>query len=129
MVPATHEIDRLVGERIRLRREALGLSSRRLGQMLGLSYYQVSKYENGLIPISVSRLCQIAVVLRVPLSYFFADFYNSESEKADAQSTELQELVRLFRSIPDSVVRQSVLELLRSIEGDAQHGRRLEREG
>jgi transcriptional regulator with XRE-family HTH domain len=99
MVPSTHEIDRLVGQRIRLRREALGLSPRRFGQMIGVSYYQVSKYENGLIPISVSRLCQIAVVLRVPLSYFFAELCRSESEKADAQSTELQELVRLYRSM------------------------------
>jgi transcriptional regulator with XRE-family HTH domain len=122
-----HEIDKLVGKRIRLRREALGLSPRRFGRKLGLTYYQVQKYENGTVPIGATRLWQFAIVLKVPIDYFFEDFDRVGDDDADPQSDELRELVRLFGSIQDGSIRQTLLELMRSIVRDAEPRHRLER--
>ena len=66
-------IDIHVGKRLRLRRLLLGLSQVRLGQMIGLTSQQIQKYENGTNRISASRLWDIAVLLEVPISFFFAD--------------------------------------------------------
>ena len=126
-MPPTHEIDKLVGKRIRLRREALGLSPRHFGLMLGLTYYQVQKYENGKAPLSVGRLYKIAVVLKVPIGHLLENFGSYEHEEMGHQPDDERELVRLFGSIEDGVVRQSLLELMRSINRDAEPRRRLER--
>ena len=39
--------DRLVGERVRLRRKELGLSQEKLGKAVGVTFQQIQKYENG----------------------------------------------------------------------------------
>jgi transcriptional regulator with XRE-family HTH domain len=121
-----HEIDRLVGERMRLRREALGLSRRHFGRTLGITSYQVQKYENGSASIGAGRLSQIAIVLKVPISFFFEDIDNFRNVKAESQSGEVQELARFFNSIQDGTVRRTLLELMRSISGDAEPHRRQE---
>ncbi|MCB1404496.1 MAG: helix-turn-helix transcriptional regulator, partial [Rhodobacteraceae bacterium] len=41
------EIDRVVGQRMRQRRESLGISQGRLGRHLGLTFSQIQKYEKG----------------------------------------------------------------------------------
>jgi transcriptional regulator with XRE-family HTH domain len=65
------EIDAHVGQRIRQRREALGISQGRLGRHLGLTFSQVQKYEKGSNRVGAGRLFQIAAYLKVPTSYFF----------------------------------------------------------
>lgn len=68
------DIDRSVGNRVRLRRKTVGLSQTELGQAIGLTFQQVQKYEQGANRISASKLYQIATVLTAPVEYFFADF-------------------------------------------------------
>ena len=65
------EIDAYVGNRMRKRREALGISQGRLGRHLGLTFSQIQKYEKGSNRIGAGRLYQIAAFLGVPPSYFF----------------------------------------------------------
>jgi transcriptional regulator with XRE-family HTH domain len=43
-VPVGSEIDVFVGSRIRMRREALGISQGRLARELGLTFSQIQKY-------------------------------------------------------------------------------------
>ena len=59
------------GQRMRRRREALGISQGRLGRHLGLTFSQIQKYEKGTNRIGAGRLYQIAAFLGVPPSYFF----------------------------------------------------------
>ena len=65
------EIDAYVGQRMRQRREALGISQGRLGRHLGLTFSQIQKYEKGSNRIGAGRLYQIAVFLGVPPGHFF----------------------------------------------------------
>jgi transcriptional regulator with XRE-family HTH domain len=50
------EIDRYVGSRIHARRVILGLTQKQLGELLGVSYQQVHKYETGMNRVTVGRL-------------------------------------------------------------------------
>ena len=59
-------IDAHVGNRMRLRRMLIGLSQERLGELLGLTFQQVQKYEKGVNRIGAGRLYQIADILSVP---------------------------------------------------------------
>ena len=66
-------IDIHVGKRIKLRRLALNLSQETLAELLGITFQQIQKYENGDNRISASRLWDCACVLDVPVQFFFQD--------------------------------------------------------
>ena len=62
-----------VGRRIRERRLFLGMNQTTLADALDLTFQQIQKYELGMNRVSVSRLSDIAIVLAVPVSFFFAN--------------------------------------------------------
>ena len=64
-------VDKHVGSRVRLRRMMLGMSQEKLGESLGVTFQQVQKYEKGTNRIGASRLQHIAIVLKVPVEFFF----------------------------------------------------------
>jgi transcriptional regulator with XRE-family HTH domain len=66
-------IDVHVGKRIRMRRQILSLSQEKLGELLGITFQQVQKYEKGTNRISASRLYNTAKILGVPVQFFFED--------------------------------------------------------
>jgi transcriptional regulator with XRE-family HTH domain len=66
-------IDRHVGSRIRVRRQTLGMSQRKLAGALGLTFQQIQNYENGINRIGAGRLQQLSHVLQVPPAFFFED--------------------------------------------------------
>ena len=114
-----NEIDRIVGQRIRDRREQLGISQGRLGKHLGLTFSQIQKYEKGSNRIGAGRLWQIASFLGVPASYFFEGIGSEgRTEKIDgARREEARVLSEAFTGIDDSETRASVLALVRSLSG------------
>ncbi len=73
MAASPNPIDVHVGKRLRLRRTLLGMSQERLGEMLGLTFQQVQKYERGVNRIGSSRLFELGQILDVPVSFFFDD--------------------------------------------------------
>lgn len=58
-----HRLDVALGVRIRLRRNALGISQTALAEGVGLTFQQIQKYERGTNRVSFSRLVDIAHVL------------------------------------------------------------------
>ncbi len=77
-------IDQHIGERIKLRRNLLGMSQAALGTATGLTYQQIQKYERGANRVSGSKLWRIAQTLDVPVAFFF----DGLEEPADAPETE-----------------------------------------
>ena len=65
---APHPIDVAFGARVRARRILLGISQERLGELLGLTFQQVQKYETGANRVSVSRAYAIADALHIPVA-------------------------------------------------------------
>jgi transcriptional regulator with XRE-family HTH domain len=67
----TPDIDRHVGMRIRERRITLGLTQRRVAQLIGVTYQQAQKYEKGVNGIAAEQLFTLAQALGVSIDYFF----------------------------------------------------------
>lgn len=122
------EIDTHVGQRLRERRETLGLSQGRLGRHLGLTFSQVQKYEKGSNRIGAGRLFQIAEFLRVPTDYFFDGLTPEKSALAEpagvetrafgATAEEIRVLTAAFAAISDKSTRASVLALVKSLANE-----------
>lgn len=108
-------IDIHVGKRLRLRRLLLGLSQDRLGQMIGLTFQQIQKYENGTNRISASRLWDIAVLLEVPISFFFEDMDQETLERSPRKlwgNAQLAE--QLQETTEDPLTKSETLTMIRA---------------
>src|SRR4051794_27017003 len=117
-------IDVEVGRRLKRRRTLLGVSQERLGELLGVSYQQIQKYERGTNRIGSSRLYDICRILDVPAGDFLDDAPSpfaappppaAPPEPAGADERETLELVRAFRRIRDPVVRRRLFELTKAL--------------
>lgn len=64
-------IDNYVGQRLKTRRKACGLSQEKLANMLGISFQQLQKYERGFNRVSAGRLYTLAGILGVKIDYFY----------------------------------------------------------
>ena len=52
-----------IGEKIRSLRKRLGISQEQLGEIAGVSYQQIQKYENGTDRVSANRLKRLPMPL------------------------------------------------------------------
>jgi transcriptional regulator with XRE-family HTH domain len=59
----TYAIDQAIGARLRAYRRGKGMSQAELGAVLGVTFQQVQKYENGRNRLSGSRLVQVCGAL------------------------------------------------------------------
>jgi transcriptional regulator with XRE-family HTH domain len=60
-----------VGRRVRTMRILRHMSQTALGKILGITFQQIQKYENGKNRIAAGRLQRIGEIFEVPVSYFF----------------------------------------------------------
>lgn len=135
-------IDVYVGARVKMRRSLLGMSQEKLGELIGLTFQQVQKYERGLNRISASRLFDISKVLEVPISFFFEEMDEQVADLSPRMlagasglseepvlfdydpmtKKETLELVRCYYMIPDRKMAKKLLELIKTMasssEGD-----------
>lgn len=128
-------IDMHVGMRVRMRRMLLGMSQEKLGELLGLTFQQVQKYEKGVNRIGASRLYDLSKVLDVPVQYFYDEVPGPDGSSssfdgfADSgavgyvadvlSSREGLELNKAFARIADSRIRRSIVDLVRTLAGDS----------
>jgi transcriptional regulator with XRE-family HTH domain len=68
---SAEEIDRIVGQNIRIFRIAKRMSQTGLGESAGVTFQQIQKYENGTNRVGSSRLVKIAAALQVPVARLF----------------------------------------------------------
>ena len=128
-------VDVHVGDRIRRRRRALGISQDKLAEALGLTFQQVQKYERGANRVSASKLYQVARALHAPIPYFFDGLpdpaRNSAGVEEGAPSAFAQEMPltpeeREFASwlsrIESRRVRKRLLELVRTLADTGEEG-------
>jgi transcriptional regulator with XRE-family HTH domain len=115
-----------VAKRVRALRLQRGISQTELGGILDVTFQQVQKYETGTNRISAGRLQQIAEVLDVPVTYFYANDTNgsASSEAKPAafngefdllQSAHAIRLVRAYSRIGDRGIRLKLLKLAETI--------------
>ena len=127
MKRSTNSVDSHVGERLRARRITLGMSQSKLGQLLGVTFQQIQKYEKGANRISAVRLGQAAQALETTINYFLADVAGEPARQGGFAETappfdvaflstaEGWQLNRAFSRIRDPKVRRRVLDLVISL--------------
>ncbi|NJM31116.1 MAG: helix-turn-helix transcriptional regulator [Rhizobiales bacterium] len=120
-------IDVHVGNRIRMRRQIVSMSQERLGELLGITFQQVQKYEKGSNRISASRLHNTAKILGVPVQFFFEDAPGEENKGGFAEgkaedsvmaalmNVEGVQLAKAFRDANSSEKRRIIAALARCI--------------
>ena len=110
-------LDREIGARVRRARKERGLTQTQLGESLNVSFQQVQKYERGTNRISSSALVLIARVLDVsPHELLGSDGVKGSDIDWDLFTVEgADELLRIYRSIPNPRLRRVVLQLARDL--------------
>ena len=123
-------IDVQVGNRVRIRRMLIGMSQERLGDLLGLTFQQVQKYEKGVNRIGAGRLFEVARILNVPVDFFYEGLAPATPEGANdveggappvmefVSSGEGLQLSLAFMKIKDAKVRKRVLDLVKSLANE-----------
>lgn len=125
------EIDQYIGERLKLFRKQNRLTQEDLAEMLGISFQQVQKYENGKNRISFGRLYELSTYLKMPLEDFISGFVpdpaavgglsDNPQEGIDGQpmnlisQKETDELLKVYYSLEDPKLRKNLLKLVRSM--------------
>jgi transcriptional regulator with XRE-family HTH domain len=127
---SANALDRLIGERVRAGRLALGMSQEHLADCLGVTFQQVQKYEKGVNRIAASRLFAIAVVLKIPIQNFFegAVWRGRKAEAGKGVDGKVEsalatregaEVMSLFAAIKRKSVRSQAVAMLRALaKGD-----------
>jgi transcriptional regulator with XRE-family HTH domain len=112
----------------------VGMSQERLGELLGLTFQQVQKYEKGVNRIGAGRLYEISAILGVPISFFYEDLEGSASDAIAElggstkpapvmefmSSGEGIQLSLAFMRVTDVKVRRKILDLVRSLADESQ---------
>ena len=117
-----HPVDIHVGQKLRQRRWAKGMTQQQLGDRVGIRFQQIQKYETGTNRVSASRLWQIARAMDVPVSYFFDGLAGGVDEASPLPGDvladrEALELIRIYYAIPENQRRQ-LFELARVLSGN-----------
>jgi transcriptional regulator with XRE-family HTH domain len=124
-------VDAHIGQKIRTRRNLLGLSQTELADAAGITFQQIQKYEKGVNRVGASRLQQFSEALGVPPSYFFEGVPIVGKKTPAPQEGELSEdtivsflgtregaaLVRAFIAIKQKPIRQTAIAFLETLKG------------
>ncbi len=124
--PADHHI----AKKLREFRVSQGMSQEKLGELCGLSFQQIQKYETVQNKISAAKLFEFAQIFAKPVNSFFEGLnaqgkhYNYEimSEKKlkkneVALNKELLPLIRAFNMIDNKQLRKKLVSLAQEIAG------------
>lgn len=132
-----------IGNRIRERRELLGVSQGELAKALGITFQQVQKYEHGVNRVAAGRLVAIAKTLEAPISYFYAGLdeggiqensdwlvvaspsgsYNKNKEEETPEEArnrrlmlrDIETMVKAFKKIKDVETRRNFIRIISQI--------------
>lgn len=126
-----HPVDRAIGRNLRAFRTTAGFSQKRLGEVIGVKFQQVQKYENGHNRIACSTLYDLATFLNKPVEAFYAGLPLPGQETPPGEAlTALAlahdlcgqpgggDLARAYIEIPGRRLRERVVKLVRAVADD-----------
>ena len=106
-----------LGNKLKLRRLALGLTQTKVAKAINVTFQQIQKYEKGTNGVSSTRLLQIANFLNVPVVYFFEDFkdYNPKDKEGISGDENLNYsfILKLFQNFSDTQ-KEKLLQVLKN---------------
>lgn len=109
---SANPVDAYVGMRLKERRQSLDISQSTLGELLGVTFQQVQKYERGSNRISASRLYHLSELLEVPVAYFFDGYNGKKAEKTKKTAKKMVDYTWLEGPDDDLMTRKETIELV-----------------
>tara|TARA_B100000965_G_scaffold136251_1_gene113319 strand:+ start:275 stop:646 length:372 start_codon:yes stop_codon:yes gene_type:complete len=92
-----------LGNKLKLRRLALGLTQTKVAKAINVTFQQIQKYEKGTNGVSSIRLLQLANYLKVPINYFYEDFSeyftNIEKSKEGHVNVNYNFLIKIYSEL------------------------------
>ena len=92
-----------LGNKLKLRRLALGLTQTKVAKAINVTFQQIQKYEKGTNGVSSIRLLQLSNYLKVPINYFFEDYseylINVERSNEGHMNVNYNFLVKIFSEL------------------------------
>ena len=92
-----------LGNKLKLRRLALGLTQTKVAKAINVTFQQIQKYEKGTNGVSSIRLLQLSNYLKVPINYFFEDFseylINADKIKESHMNVNYNFLVKVYSEL------------------------------
>ena len=107
-------LNKHLGNKLRIRRLALGLTQTKVAKAINVTFQQIQKYEKGTNGISSLRLMQLSTFLKVPIVYFFEDFPGFANKTGNELVTEdinYSFLAKLFSGL-SSQQKDKILQML-----------------
>ena len=92
-----------LGNKLKLRRLALGLTQTKIAKAINVTFQQIQKYEKGTNGVSSIRLLQLSNYLKVPINYFFEDYseylINLDKAKEGHMNVNYNFLIKLYSEL------------------------------
>ena len=105
--------DAHIGMRLRVLRKGSGISQAQLGEVLGVTFQQVQKYEMGRNRLSPAKLYHAAKALGVSVQAFYDGLPGAPAPVSPAAITRREfRLLRAWRGIADAHTQRKLLELI-----------------
>ena len=119
-------IDLHVGKRLRRRRRLMGMTQQQLGDLVGIRFQQIQKYECGANRVTAARLFELSNALSIPVQYFYEGLpTNAPTAGAPAndddisyellRQPETRELIRTYYKLGERP-RRRLLELAKAMQ-------------
>ena len=94
------DLYKFIGSKIKQKRKELKISQEKLGEMIGVDYHLIQRYEKGINKIPLDKLIEISKCLNTQLEYFYKDL---EEEKHNAVNyplhPELEKEITMLKDI------------------------------
>ena len=94
-----------LGNKLKLRRMALGLTQTKVAKAINVTFQQIQKYEKGTNGVSSIRLLQLSNYLKVAINYFFEDYseylINLDKSKQGHININYNFIVKLYSELND----------------------------
>ena len=92
-----------LGNKLKLRRLALGLTQTKVAKAINVTFQQIQKYEKGTNGVSSIRLLQLSNYLKVPINYFYEDYseylINIEKSKEGHFNLNYNFLIKIYQEL------------------------------
>ena len=113
-------LNKIIGSRLKSRRQLMGLNQVDLGKSLNISGQQIHKYEAGIDQLSAAKIFELSGILQIPVTYFFDDLdalelgeSENEALTQDLEEIRLQKYVNIYKDFSDPRLQKMLLEVTR----------------
>ena len=102
-----------LGKKLRMQRLSLGLTQTKVANAINVTFQQIQKYEKGTNGVSSSRLMQLSSFLKVPITYFYDDYANSQTTPDSTEDLNYSFLIKTFGRLSENQ-KSKIIQILKN---------------